>query len=304
LITEAFGQQLAGMGYAVVAPDYAGMGVDTGMTSFLVGRAEAAATLDGLRALLSFREPRFDARTLGKELFLVGYSQGAHASLFAHQALDEHLGLHLLGSISYAPPMGDARAWLGDLAHADRPTDSASIFVAMSLYSHMLHSGAPEPSTWLSPDAAAKLPPLFHDECLATLPRPVASAFPFKRDFYRPAFLDAATRCTRSSDCSDFEPWHSEFAAEEPGDFQSTAPALILQGMADQVVPPETVACIRDRLRRRGTPVVACGYPGADHWTVVGASISDVVRWMNARRAGQQIDVCQTPLEVPCSAFH
>jgi hypothetical protein len=46
---------LVGLGYAVVATDYAGMGVDNGMTSYLVGDAEAAATIDAVRALLPLR---------------------------------------------------------------------------------------------------------------------------------------------------------------------------------------------------------------------------------------------------------
>jgi hypothetical protein len=84
-ITDSLAVPLVGRGYAAVATDYAGVGVDTGMTSFLVGTAEAAASIDGVRALLQFHDSRFDAAQLGMDFFVVGHSQGGHASLFTHQ---------------------------------------------------------------------------------------------------------------------------------------------------------------------------------------------------------------------------
>src|SRR6185369_10434860 len=85
LTIDPFAVPLAARGHAIVAPDYPGVGVDEGITSFLVGSAEAAATLDGVRALRALRDPRFDARRLGSDMFVVGHSQGGHAALFTHQ---------------------------------------------------------------------------------------------------------------------------------------------------------------------------------------------------------------------------
>ncbi|MDM7250761.1 lipase family protein, partial [Klebsiella grimontii] len=60
------------LGYAVVAPDYAGLG-SAGLHHYLNARGEAWSVLDGVRAALK----QFP---LKNELILVGQSQGAHAA--------------------------------------------------------------------------------------------------------------------------------------------------------------------------------------------------------------------------------
>lgn len=60
------------LGYAVVAPDYAGLG-SSGLHHYLNARGEAWSVLDGVRAALK----QFP---LKNELILVGQSQGAHAA--------------------------------------------------------------------------------------------------------------------------------------------------------------------------------------------------------------------------------
>lgn len=60
------------LGYAVVAPDYAGLG-SSGLHHYLNARGEAWSVLDSVRAALK----QFP---LKNELILVGQSQGAHAA--------------------------------------------------------------------------------------------------------------------------------------------------------------------------------------------------------------------------------
>lgn len=60
------------LGYAIVAPDYAGLGSE-GLHHYLNARAEAWSILDGVRAALH----RFP---LKNDLIFVGQSQGAHAA--------------------------------------------------------------------------------------------------------------------------------------------------------------------------------------------------------------------------------
>lgn len=63
------------LGYAVVAPDYAGLG-SAGLHHYLNARGEAWSILDGVRAALK-------TYPLRNELILVGQSQGAHAAFSA-----------------------------------------------------------------------------------------------------------------------------------------------------------------------------------------------------------------------------
>jgi pimeloyl-ACP methyl ester carboxylesterase len=300
VMSDPFAVPLAGRGYAVVAPDYGGMGIDNGMTSYLVGDAEAAATLDAVRAVRRFGDPRFDPKRMSDELFLAGYSQGGHAALFAHQHFDASLGVRLLGSIAMGPGLGDARRWLEFVQGARRPVGGMEVYASMMLFAGAQYAGGPEPGAWLSPKATATLPTVFHGQCSPNLEAAVASAFLTLGDLYQPAFLDAAASCKLGVACPGFEPWASRLHAAEPGDFTSDAPSLILQGLADTLVPPATTACIVDRMRARGTPVEACGYPNADHFSFLAGAVPDMVRWIAARHAGKAPDACAVPLAAAC----
>lgn len=302
LFTDLLAVPLVGRGYAVIAPDYAGMGVDNGMTSYLVGSEEATTTLDAVRALQKLHDPRFDAAQLGKDFFVAGHSQGGHAALFTHQLFDSSIGVRFLGSIAIAPGLGSARTWATFFQDPSRPVGGMEIFALMSLYARMLHAGTPDPSTWLSRSAQTTLPVLFRDQCLPSLIYSVPANFPTLGDLYQASFLTRAAGCTFATACPEFEPWASALIESEPGRFASPVPSLILQGLADVLVPPATVACIVDRMTTRGTPVQACGYVGADHTSVIASALPDMIRWIDGRRVGGTPDVCPAPLGVACLA--
>lgn len=300
LLTDPLAIPLVGRGYAVIAPDYAGMGVDDGMSSFLVGAEEAAATLDGVRALRQFHDPRFDAAQLGKDFFVAGHSQGGHAALFTHQLFDPSIGVRLLGSIAIAPGLGSARAWATHFNDPSRRVGGLETAALSWLYAHALHAGGPAPETWLSPAARAKVPAILHDICLPQLSATVWAGFPTLGDLYQPSFLAAAAGCKFAGPCPGFEPWASALLEAQPGRIESTVPSLVLQGLADTVVEPPSVACIVDRMKARGTPVQACGYAGSDHVSILASAVPDMVRWIAARRTGATPDVCPAPLGAAC----
>lgn len=289
-------------GYAVVAPDYAGLGIDTGMTSYLVGAREAASSLDALRAARRFRDRRFDGSRLGDEVVVIGYSQGGHAALFTHGAFDDAHDGRLLGSVAFAPALGDMRAWKPFFADPARATDGMSLYACMMLFANATEHGDAPAMDWLSPRAREALPRLFHDQCLSTLGIAVRQLFPTQGDLYAPSFQQSASACAflGRGDAGTFAPWQSRLLAEQPGSFRSAAPALLVTGSADGVVPAATVACIRDRLARHGTTPAACAYAGATHADIVARAFGDVLRWIDARRRGETIDVCPAPLEAAC----
>ena len=297
---DALAVPFVARGFAVIAPDYAGLGIDSGMTSYLVGEREASSSLDALRAARRFRDRRFHGTRLGDEVVVVGYSQGGHAALFAHRAFDGVRDGRLLGSVSFAPALGDVRAWTPFFSEPDRRTDGMTLYAAMMLFAHATEHGDPSPSSWLSPKAQASLPGLFHDLCLGALGVAFRATFPEQRDVYAPAFQAAASRCDLEASCPDFEPWRVRLLAEQPGAFTSAAPAFLAIGTADAVVPEATVACIRDRLAASGTRARACSYAGANHGDVLARALGDALRWIDARRRGEEPDVCDAPLEARC----
>ncbi|APR84397.1 secretory lipase [Minicystis rosea] len=300
LVSDPFAIPLVEQGYAVIAPDYQGMGVDNGMTSYLVGAAETAATLDAVRALRRFHDRRFDAAQLGKDLFLAGHSQGGQAALFTHQRFDPSIGVELRGTVTFAPGLGSTRGFASLFSDPRRPVGNLELAAVMTLYAHALYTGSPDPSSFLSPAAAAALPAMLHDQCIPTLVQSIPARFPTQGDLYQPSFLAKASGCTLGVPCPAFEPWTAIVAQEQPGDFASPIPALVLHGLFDFIVPAPSVACIVDRLKARGTPVQACAYAHADHTGIIGAAVPDMVRWMDARRTGQTIDVCPAPLNAVC----
>lgn len=84
------GLLLSGFGYACVLPDYLGLGDATNrLHPYLHAATEASASLDAIRAAKQFCAGQGIA--LNNQLFLLGYSQGGHATLALHRAIEaEH----------------------------------------------------------------------------------------------------------------------------------------------------------------------------------------------------------------------
>lgn len=73
------GIALASVGYAAVVPDYLGLGESRGLHPYHHTRSEATACVDMLRAARLFCAS--NSVPLTNKLFLLGYSQGGHATL-------------------------------------------------------------------------------------------------------------------------------------------------------------------------------------------------------------------------------
>jgi len=89
----------AALGYAVIVPDYAGLGTD-GIQGYLDNTDSAHSLLDGARALRKL----LPARGLSKKIVLFGYSQGGGAAL-SGQALEKAYGADglVVGVVAFAP---------------------------------------------------------------------------------------------------------------------------------------------------------------------------------------------------------
>ena len=85
---EIFGASLlfASQGSLVVGADYLGLGESSGIHPYYDAESEASATLDMLRA--SRRAVEELGVSFGDELFLTGYSQGAHVTMALHRAIE------------------------------------------------------------------------------------------------------------------------------------------------------------------------------------------------------------------------
>jgi pimeloyl-ACP methyl ester carboxylesterase len=270
---------LVGRGFAVVATDYEGLGTP-GVHPYLVGESEAYSVLDGLRALARLTDDAVDPGCLGRDVVLVGHSQGGQATLFAQQYAGSYGiadGMRLRGAVAWAPGFGArtiTRASAG--IPAATPMSTGFVLYTMYLYGMAHYRGAPPDSAWLSPAAQKALPELLEGECVLQLIRDLPARFPTAGSVFAKSFLDAPGA----------GPWADYGDANLPGSFHSDAPTLVVQGTTDDLVLPWTTQCIVDRMVAKGTRVDLC-VRREGHLTIVGAAWPDVLGWVTAAGRGK-----------------
>ena len=117
----------AGLGYAVIVPDYAGLG-NEGAQGYLDNRDQAHSLLDGARALRKLLSPG----ALSSDILAVGFSQGGGAVLSA-QALAKSYGAdgELVGAIVFAPEWPTRMNSFGFLDLLENP-DELTILTGIS----------------------------------------------------------------------------------------------------------------------------------------------------------------------------
>jgi len=76
----------ASYGYAVVVPDYLGLGGSPGYQAYFHAKSEATSVVDALRAGKALCAS--NNVTLNGQLFLTGFSQGGHVTMAAHRELE------------------------------------------------------------------------------------------------------------------------------------------------------------------------------------------------------------------------
>jgi acetyl esterase/lipase len=88
-------------GYVVACPDYLGMGDGTKLQPYLHAKSEANAVIDMLRAVRLLSKAK--GFHLNNQLFLMGYSQGGHATMAALKMMEEQFSAEF--SVTACSPM-------------------------------------------------------------------------------------------------------------------------------------------------------------------------------------------------------
>jgi hypothetical protein len=149
------------MGYIVSSPDYLGLGDGPGPHPFLHAATEASAARD---LLIAVRQalPQLGV-TLNGKFFLAGYSQGGHATMALHRALerDPLPGLKLTASVPMAGPYD-----LSDTSfHStlDHPTVNSPVYVAylLSMLARTDPARVPSLAAIVGPDLEERILRLF-----------------------------------------------------------------------------------------------------------------------------------------------
>jgi pimeloyl-ACP methyl ester carboxylesterase len=243
-----------GLGYAVVAPDYAGLG-----TSF--PNAALDMRSNALDVIHSIPAARAALLQLGSKWVAAGYSQGGLAAVGVAEAEGEvgdpnYLGAVAISGVAGAQEIferlaqGPARRTLVFLAQGIKTVfpefrvEEMLTEKAIPLYQHISH--ACEAS--LGPEFAA-------DEML----KPGWENNQYVKEFF-----------TRNT----------------PGRKPANGPLLLISGEADPEVPSALTATAVARLCKQKDRVLFVEYPGVNASAVIGDSVSEQISWIRARFAG------------------
>jgi dienelactone hydrolase len=251
----------AGNGYALIAPDYFGLGVAEGVHPYLVAEDAARATTDLIAAARSIEG------VPSGPVFLSGFSQGGQASMAALRAL-EAAGESALGAAPVAGPYDVRDVSLAAALQGGAP--SHALYLAYmswgyaARYDHAL-------DTVLTPAYSAIVDDLFR---VKHEPRTIIETLPANpREMFNRSFLDAFD--------AEGSHWLLEaLAASDVTEWTPRAPVRLYYGANDlDVVPDEAVAAERT-MRGRGADVRAIDVGPYGHEPSMLAAAPLILAWL------------------------
>ena len=159
---------IAANGYYAVAPDYLGLGESPGFHPYVHARSEAQASIDMILAAKQFAA---DSNIeLSPQLFLTGYSQGGHACMATHRAIQQNYAGQLTVTAS-APGSGpynlsgiQSAGLANDSFYAEPAYIPFLIFAYQSVYGNLYDSV----QQFLQHPWDSILPPLYYGETVST----------------------------------------------------------------------------------------------------------------------------------------
>ena len=261
---------LVGMGYAVVATDYEGLGTP-GLHPYLVGKSEANSVLDSVRALRDWGGDRFSDTFVA-----LGVSQGGHAVLHAGQYWQDYAPeLDLAGVVAVAPPSQF------ESIETSYETDLGKTFLMMIFGAYADAYDEIDASDILTPRGVELLEEL-ERRCIGSL---------------SDIFAELDVRELQAVDDPLEVPGLREIARENDVNRRALpAPLLMVHGSDDNIVEYDRSARLCPQiigLSRQG-PTQMITFVGEDHYTISLASASDMADWIRDRFAGE------TMTEVGC----
>jgi alpha-beta hydrolase superfamily lysophospholipase len=251
-------------GYTVVATDYPGLGT-AGKVPYLIGRGEAQAVLDSVKAIRGLPEAQ-----AGNRFVLWGHSQGGHAVLFAASLAKTYAPeLSLLGVAAAAPATN-----LGVLLDDDINSVSGRILAAMTLLAWSRNYGIALDG--LVNETTLKIVRHIDKNCVDNVGGELGALS---------AEQDLGSRFL-NYDPDSRQPWRGLMADNNPAAFPIRVPVLIAQGAADTLVIPQVTRDYVRGLCRTNKTVSYLTMPGIDHPMIAKKSAPRVVSWIEDRFRG------------------
>lgn len=246
-------------GWIVTATDYQGLGVD-GPHPYLVGKSEAQSVIDITRAAGSFPELR-----ASKQFSVFGHSQGGQAALFTGELASSYAPELSLRAVAAAAPSGDLIAQIAEEWNSDA-YNYVDPYVVSS-WSETFGFDTTSVVTDANQNAARKR----SAECVLggskAADAHLKQIFDTDRTINHPLVEQQLT--TR-------EPWRTTLEQNSPHGTIS-APTLVTQGTADNVIPQATTQTLVNGYQQRGTNITLQLLEGVPHTLAGYDSVTYVV---------------------------
>jgi pimeloyl-ACP methyl ester carboxylesterase len=243
-----------GVGYAVVASDYAGLG-----TSF--PNAALDMRSNALDVIHSISAARAALPQLGAKWVAAGYSQGGLAAVGLAEAGSEVGNPDYLGAIAISG-VAEAQEIFERLAQG--PSHRMLVFLAQGIKTVF-------PKFQVEDMLTDKAIPLYRyaaHACQAGFGPELAA-----NEMLKPGWEN--------------DPYVKEFFARNtPGRKPVHGPLLLISGEADPEAPSDLTGAVVARLCKQKDRVLFIKYPGLKASAVIGESVSEQISWIRARFAG------------------
>lgn len=248
-------------GWAFVATDYQGLGT-AGDHPYLVGRSEGPNVLDAARAA---EQLTATGVTSASKVLVLGHSQGGGSAAFAAELQPTYApDLNVVGSILGAPA-----------SELSRPTaffsDSQYPFAVMAASGFNVAYPALSLSDVLTPKGVSLIPAM-RNECNTAI---------FN------SFAGVPRNDVIKASPNSVPAWADEVTANTPGSIKTAVPMFIFHGEADETVPVADSKALLARYCATGDVVLRKTYAKADHTSVIGSALIDILSWANDRLAGK-----------------
>jgi pimeloyl-ACP methyl ester carboxylesterase len=247
-------------GWAVTASDYQGEGTP-GLLPYIAGDSAARNVIDIVRAAR-----QLPGAHLSTNYVVWGHSEGGQTAMYALKIGPTYAkDLQLKGVVAGAPPS---------------QFNLIYVFLKGSPYRYYLLMAAgglntaygdrEAPLEQVLTPAGMKLLPLLDQYCAGGIAQHLGN-------------VDIAT--VSKGDPFENELWRKVLDANDPQQFKtpSAVPLLMIQGGADEQIPPISTKILAAHLCSIGQDLERWIYPGQTHAGVIGPSANDMVHWMKDR---------------------
>ena len=297
----------AARGFVTITPDFAGLG-NEGTHAYLDNHEAATELFDAAVAL-----QKLVPGAVGDPVAAIGYSQGGGTVLSAQAlelALTGRLTLRAIAAIAPEWPISPRSFGYEDvLRHPEGYTGLAGlsppVVTVARHYGYAANKLGPSHAGDTFPEAKrASITSALESRCTVALGGQLNIQEPKLGDLVDDTFrqqvlacIDNAAGCTGSGAA-----FHAWMTADYVTADAAGAPVLIVQGLADQVMPADgEAACVVDKLEAEGVTPTICMDLTATHDSVLGRKIEHVVAWIEAVVDGTAPPICTSQALPPCS---